>query len=123
LSAGLDPSIGVFITAFGGVGGALGTFYLGHRIGSDRTKKECERQIEQERQRYERLLEQKSGDERVKIHFRTRIQWIEERKSDLNAKIALRETSEQEREIYRSLITELDGQKRELERSRNSIVG
>jgi hypothetical protein len=123
LVIGLDPLITNFITVFGGVGGAIGIFYAGHRRGSDRTKKESERQIEQERQRYERLLEQKSGDERVKIHFRTRIQWIEERMSDLNEKIAIRETSEQEREIYRSLITELDRQKRELERSRNSLVG
>jgi hypothetical protein len=53
LSAGLDPSIGVFITAFGGVAAAIGTFYAGHRRGSDRTKKEWEKRLEEERQRHE----------------------------------------------------------------------
>lgn len=107
MNAGLDPSIGVFITAFGGVAAAIGTFYAGHRRGSDRTKQQLSTHYDKEQ---------------VKIHFRTKIQWIEERKSDLNEKINLRGTSTQEQDIYRKLIEELDIQKKELERSRDSLV-
>ncbi len=107
MSTGLDPHIVTFLAAFGGVGGALGTFFLGYSIGSNRTKQQLSTQYDKEQ---------------VKIHYRTKIQWVEDRKSDLNEKKSLRETSEKEKEIYQNLIIELDNQKRELERSRDSLV-
>jgi hypothetical protein len=91
------------------IGGLIG---IGYGAGKHYTKNSWERRLEQERMR----------QEKVKTHFRTKLEWIEERKSDLNVKIASRGTSEQERDIYRKLIDELDVQKRELERSRDSLL-
>jgi hypothetical protein len=101
------------------IGGLIG---IGYGAGKHYTKNSWERRLEQERMRQEELSAEYYGKEKVKTHFRTKLEWIEERKSDLNVKIASRGTSEQERDIYRKLIDELDVQKRELERSRDSLL-
>jgi hypothetical protein len=128
---GLDPFISDLLTVFDGVGVARGTFYLGNHRGSAHTKKEWEKKLDESKEKFERQIEQERqhqqqlstqfDKEQVKIHFRSKIQWMEERKSDFNEKIASRRTSEKAQEIYRDLITELDRQKRDLERTRDSI--
>lgn len=84
-------------------------FFLGLYIGSRKQKSR-----QQPPSQYDQIKE-------AKKRFRSKIEWIEEMKSDLNYKINLRKTSGQAQKTYQSLIDELDIEKRELERSIASL--